>query len=193
MSEDEGEMFFLEYWSFDQTIRLPSVEDSNLTMGRDVSTLDSRQSIEKRDCLGARTNASMTLPFLPPLLVHTEQLMSPNPFFRRLIRTPLARLNQRDFVCPSGTASCASIGQPDICCPTGDTCQLVTGSNLGNVGCCAAGQQCSGPVQNCQTGYTPCPGSQGGGMKSVPITILQAKHYRIRMLRTRISMRRCRM
>lgn len=43
-------------------------------------------------------------------------------------------------VCPSNApVSCTNIGQPDWCCPTGNTC----GWNGGSVGCCAWGSSCS--------------------------------------------------
>ena len=164
MSEDEGEMFFLDYWQFDRTEDTLRADDPYQSIREGSAMLDPQMNVKEKSQIDRMANASMSIYYLPPVLLHAEQPTTPNPLFRRLLRTPLARLDRRDFVCPSGTSSCASIGQPNICCPTEDTCQLVSGSALGNVGCCASGQQCSGAVQNCQTGYTPCPGSSGGGM-----------------------------
>lgn len=42
--------------------------------------------------------------------------------------------------CPSNApVPCSNIGQPEWCCPSGNTC----GWNSGSVGCCAWGQSCS--------------------------------------------------
>lgn len=83
----------------------------------------------------------------------------------------LSRLHVRDvllgrqFKCPDGTSSCASIGAPDVCCGTGSNCVNVnSNTDAGSIGCCPQGQTCAGPVR-CDTanGYTSCPGSSNGG------------------------------
>ncbi|KAL2430837.1 hypothetical protein ABEF95_013834 [Exophiala dermatitidis] len=44
---------------------------------------------------------------------------------------------KRGFQCPSGTTACTSIDRPNSCCATDSTCQLVTDTGLGDVGCSA--------------------------------------------------------
>ncbi len=99
----------------------------------------------------------------------TDQVLSPlrpiteNDFFSRIrIRDILLG---RQFACPEGTASCTSIGAPDVCCFTGSTCiNTNSNSDAGSIGCCPNGQTCAGPV-HCDTsaGYSSCPGSSNGG------------------------------
>ncbi|CAI6338280.1 unnamed protein product [Periconia digitata] len=73
-------------------------------------------------------------------------------------------LMQRDFKCPSGTNDCSSIGAPDSCCGTSQTCISIQDTGTGPVGCCSEGQQCEGSI-SCDTanGYTSCPNSPNGG------------------------------
>jgi progranulin len=70
---------------------------------------------------------------------------------------------KRAFNCPSGTSSCSSIKRPTSCCGNGETCQIITDTGLGDVGCCPDGEVCSGEVSSCASGYTPCSPSIGGG------------------------------
>lgn len=72
-------------------------------------------------------------------------------------------VNKRDFQCPAGSKSCTSINRPSSCCGTEETCELVEDTGLGDVGCCPQGQQCSGNIGTCQSGYQACPASMGGG------------------------------
>lgn len=80
------------------------------------------------------------------------------PLFERSV--PLA---PRDFQCPAGTKACTSIDRSDICCGTDETCVQVEDTGSGDVGCCPAGQDCSGTIGSCWEGYTTCPSSLGGG------------------------------
>ncbi|KAL1899865.1 hypothetical protein Sste5346_002731 [Sporothrix stenoceras] len=75
----------------------------------------------------------------------------------------LARLQRRQWGCPSGTSSCQSIGYPYSCCTTDETCYKVKDTGLGPVGCCPAGQTCGGAVSDCTSDSTACPESLGGG------------------------------
>ena len=75
--------------------------------------------------------------------------------------------------CPANApVSCINIGQPDWCCPSGNTC----GWNSGSVGCCAWGQSCKPstsvstarhrsqpPRCQCADPCAPCAGSNSGG------------------------------
>ena len=136
MSTNESEMFFLEYWQFEDYIL------QNITSNKAWS--DHKSSLLQ-----------------PPFRVQLgPQPLTPNSLYRKLLSAPLLR---KGFQCPTGTSSCASINRPDSCCPTGDQCQAVTDTGLGDVGCCAAGQNCAGQVGSCAAGYTACPANLGGG------------------------------
>ena len=138
MSEDESEMFFLEYWQF---------EDGDMSLRK--TSGEASESLHEPPRLQ------------PPLRIQMHhQPLTPNPLYRKLLKTPLLR---KGFQCPAGTSSCASINKPDSCCPTGEQCQSVTDTGLGDVGCCAAGQNCAGEVNACAAGYIACPASLGGG------------------------------
>ncbi|KAI1363791.1 hypothetical protein F5Y08DRAFT_230891 [Xylaria arbuscula] len=82
----------------------------------------------------------------------------------RRARDALARLQGRDFSCPSGTHVCSNIDEPNYCCTDGTTCFVVENApDAGNVGCCPDGQSCGGSVASCADGNTPCPAEEGGG------------------------------
>lgn len=130
MSNDEGEKFFLDYWSF---------HDSNeRSMG----------NITDSDPARPRQIQPRSYPYQPAAFPNLARGLS---------------LFQRDFQCPAGTSSCTSINRPSSCCASGDTCELVQDTGSGDVGCCPQGQTCSGVVGSCQSGYTACPASLGGG------------------------------
>ena len=156
MSDDAGEMFFLEYWQFNDE---PSILELSATRhsGRPLLR-DNGPSQEEEDVRGLR-NASLPYPLQPPFSLHAEQ---DHPILRRLPRA-LSLLGDRAFQCPTGTSSCTSISRPNSCCPSGEICQLIEDSGEGDVGCCRQGQSCSDEVAGCQQGYTSCPGSAGGG------------------------------
>ncbi|KIW05229.1 uncharacterized protein PV09_03767 [Verruconis gallopava] len=145
MTDDEEEMFFLDYWQFE--------EDENM------------QCPNARRSLPAEfANETLDRGLLPPLLAHSN-----SPSQRRLQdRIPIfARSNifARDYACPSGTYSCVSIDRPYSCCLTGEVCVSVQDTGLGDVGCCPQGETCNGKVAACNTaaGYKSCPGYSGGG------------------------------
>ena len=154
MSEDESEMFFLEYWQFQ--------EQEGLSMGQ----IDRRRPPDiERLRREEQENGNSSIPLLPqlPFLLHSEQPTTPYDLFKRLPLGLFPSLDKRDFQCPTGTSSCTSINQPMSCCPNGNTCVVVQDTGLGTVGCCPGGQTCSGEVQGCSAGYTACSSSSGGG------------------------------
>ncbi|KAL9089930.1 MAG: hypothetical protein Q9159_002287 [Coniocarpon cinnabarinum] len=172
MSDDPSEMFFLDYWQFE-----PSVLESTSQSQEPEAHLRRRGNRDTSlDPLDRRrlsllsspppasddnlelTNATLLTPPLPPLRPHT----SPE---HPLLRRTLPQLFKRAFSCPTNTSPCASINRPDSCCGASETCTLIDDTGIGDVGCCPAGQQCSGFISNCQTseGYTSCPGSPNGG------------------------------
>lgn len=161
MSDDEGEKFFLEYWSFG--------DDPAKAVRRDpIQTVDDPH-LEDGDVEGSfeswMKNSSSPLdmsPSIPPLSLHEQESDSFLRIVGRQLKIPrnvLLPFLKRDFKCPSGTFNCTSINHPGNCCNNGDTCKLV---NDTNVGCCPQGEHCSG-VTPCISGYDSCPSSLGGG------------------------------
>ncbi|KAI5778289.1 hypothetical protein EDC01DRAFT_712929 [Geopyxis carbonaria] len=67
------------------------------------------------------------------------------------------------FECAAGTSSCRDIGQESYCCDEGTTCAVIADTGYGTVGCCPAGQKCSGPLTGCGAGKQTCPDALGGG------------------------------
>ncbi len=156
MSDDEGEMFFPQYWRSQPEIQ--GTKDARRLRGRDLSlALNIDPYISNKP-----TNASIPQLLQAPFSLHTEQTLRDHPILGRLPRA-LFSVQKRDFHCPTDTSACGSISRPNSCCPTGDACQLITDTGQGDVGCCPQGQGCSGQVSQCEQGYQSCPGSAGGG------------------------------
>lgn len=146
MSGDEGEMFFLDYWQFEEA-------------GDELHSPSRRDDESWTRSIPADTTNNTLGELFPPLLLHSNGLdqstfgLSPRSLFAR------------DFQCPSGTNNCSSIDHPYSCCATGETCVSVADNGIGNVGCCPAGVKCTREVAACDTsaGYKSCPGSTNGG------------------------------
>ena len=136
MSDDPGEKFFLDYWSFESSFE----ELGNVT----TKHTDAAQS-----------------DLDPPVPLHSDQNISSVPILARYARTNF--FDKRGFQCPTNYTACTSIGQPDSCCANGQTCLLITDTGLGDVGCCPDGQSCGGSLSTCAPGYTSCPNNPGGG------------------------------
>lgn len=136
MSDDQGEKFFLDYWQFDDQTSASLHPDDNHSI---------RRSVNPPPLL---FNASASEELLPPILLHGRSQHIPY----------LQRLFARSYQCPTGTNSCESIGQPDSCCATGETCMNLSGSDGATVGCCPSGATCGGQVGLCNidAGYTSC-------------------------------------
>ena len=132
MSVDEGEKFFLHYWDFGE------------------QSLDLESNTEGRT--EEYSNFSMANLLLPAIAPHAEGEEPSRRLFGRSIF-------QRAFQCPSGTISCSSIGQDDLCCEAGDTCVSLSSG----VGCCPQDETCGDAISDCTNGYTSCPNSPNGG------------------------------
>lgn len=141
MSPDPGEKFFFEYYNF--------IDD-------DYNNTTNNIKNKSNDGGTPAGTTSRLYPLRPAL-------SSPGNEEAENIPIPMLRLHGRSFQCPAGTRSCASINRPDRCCNNGDTCELVNQSNGVAVGCCPAGQSCSGIIGSCRAGYTTCSQSLGGG------------------------------
>lgn len=142
MTEDEAEMFFLDYWQFDE-------EDVPIR----------RRSLELE-----YLNQTMGDGLLAPLLLHSASSGQSH------ISNRMNYLFKRDFQCPAGTNSCESIQRPNSCCSTDETCVSVTDTGQGDVGCCPSGQSCTNAVSSCDTsaGYTSCEGTSANGGCCIP-------------------------
>lgn len=163
MSGDKGEKFLMTYWRFE----FPDPEEGG--GGRRISIPGPRRRAPESSNpdVGAG-NATIMLPLLPPFLLHaddTQTSLNPtsNNRFLRFPRGILPSLEKRGFQCPAGTSDCSFVSRPNTCCATGETCQIITDTGLGDVGCCGQGQTCSGKVTTCDAGYTSCPNNPGGG------------------------------
>lgn len=141
MSADEGEKFYLEYWSFVDAGALAGYENSTSVF----------QDLKGR---GDVDNAH------PIFLARSFPLRSASSLEQSESGWGL---ETRDFSCPSGTNACTSIGRSDRCCSSGSTCEIVTDTGSGDVGCCPSGETCSRIVGSCQSGYTMCSQALGGG------------------------------
>ncbi|OBT69728.1 hypothetical protein VE03_00855 [Pseudogymnoascus sp. 23342-1-I1] len=151
MTEDEGEMFFNEYWGFDAR------EEGGGQQGADVLW---REYQDDDDI--ALGNSSATLNFRPAFAIHEASLpLDAQARYQRSSRA-LAALLKRAFQCPTGTSACTSISQPNYCCATSESCVSITDTGLGPVGCCPSGQTCAGAITHCAAGQATCPQSLGG-------------------------------
>lgn len=155
MSLDEGEKILPHYLAF-----APEYAPAQ-------SSLEARRDLTAEEELRLASNSSATLAFRAPFGIHYgprgQGWGSDDTLWRRA-REALGRLQGRQFACPQNTASCESIGQPNYCCATGETCFTVQNApDAGNVGCCPNGQDCAGSVGACGSGSTACPADVGGG------------------------------
>ena len=159
MSDDESEMFFMEYWQYSTGPEHPEAS-FNGHGGKPLLQLNKREHLQGDGEF--LQNASISYPLQPPFLLHSERFIGDHSISRRFPRA-LAIIGERAFQCPNGTSSCGSIGRPNTCCRSEEVCQLITNTGEGDVGCCRQGQSCNGDVSGCQQGYASCPGSGGGG------------------------------
>jgi hypothetical protein len=159
MSVDEGEKFFMEYWQYDENTQSRAVE------GTETGSLRTRDLKEEIRLLA---NASTPVTFRAPFALHTEDQSGPLAYEDLRMRernsaAALAILEKRDFKCPTGTSNCSSIGYPNSCCATGETCFQIQDTGLGPVGCCPSGGNCGGTITTCASPNTPCAADVGGG------------------------------
>jgi progranulin len=141
MSSDPNEMFFLDYWEFNETSANP-----------DQCPIDESQYL-------VSLNGSSSDILRPPALLHSPHTSDSRKLARFL--APFNNLAKRDLQCPTGYSNCASITAPSVCCPTGQTCINIQNNGAGGVGCCPSGSNCANTVGPCNTnlGYQSCSGS----------------------------------
>lgn len=146
MSDDEGEKFFLHYWSF----------------GDDFSSSNiSERHLSDEDGFSPARFVAQSYPFGPSYSLGTD---GDSELFPQNYNDSANNLfEKRDFKCPTGTTSCTSIGRSDRCCGSGETCEIVADTGHGDVGCCPSWTTCSGMIGSCNNGYTACSQALGGG------------------------------
>lgn len=160
MSLDSGEMFFLEYWHFQESGG--GLAGSNHgTAGAISVPHGSVGRVDDSD--GASTNSSKPRAAELPILLHSCRHLVQPPLLARYLNIGRSPLYSRDFTCPGGTSSCASVGRPNSCCSSGLACTIIADTGLGDVGCCSSNSPCNGQVRSCPISYTACSANQGGG------------------------------
>ena len=162
MPADEGEKFYPEYWQFEGELE-PSFMDT--------STSHLRIRDEEEEAI-LQANTSAEILYRPPFALHTEHesnsvgyqdLRARKALEHRGAATALGILEKKQFACPNGTSDCSSIGYPNSCCATDETCFVIQDTGLGPVGCCPNGSSCGGTITNCNAPNTACADNLGGG------------------------------
>lgn len=164
LGTDAGEKITHEYFAFGD-------QDSVLQTGTQAKAAVEALGLltEEEEALLA-VNSSASLSYRAPLARHfddtsraldTRYSIDPWEIFRnaRIIK---ARLERRDYACPTGTSSCSAIGYPNSCCQTGATCVKIEDTGLGPVGCCPSGESCTGTIA-CSGEQQGCSSESGGG------------------------------
>ncbi|GAB1313915.1 hypothetical protein MFIFM68171_04125 [Madurella fahalii] len=172
MPPDQGAKFHHSYCAFS--------DDDDVfrsAPAKPFAAIAARTAYEEDDSLRLAANSSAELALRPPFVVvsgreeqdeHQAAADSASDsdsawaLFRRAA-SALAFLERRQWSCPSGTASCSSIGYPNSCCQEGERCVEVPDTGLGPVGCCPQGVTCGGGVSGCADGSTACASEIGGG------------------------------
>ncbi|PGH12343.1 hypothetical protein AJ80_06753 [Polytolypa hystricis UAMH7299] len=171
MSEDEGEKFWLEYWKF-ESLEAYEQGDGDLKEKHGSKRDVFRQrgvlhgSVEMGE-LGVNTSLLTPAFSLHAAEYDQERTLSRPWVFARSLFSPAynkKRKEKRNFKCPADTSPCTSIKRPNSCCGTGDRCQWIEDTGLGDVGCCGSQDDCVGNgVRDCPDGYSSCPENSGGG------------------------------
>lgn len=146
MSDDEGEKFFFDYWSFGDVSSTGNISERHLS---------------DEDGFSPARFVAQSYPFGPSYSLGSG---GDSQFLPRENNDSTNNLfEKRDFKCPTGTSACTSIGRSDRCCGSGETCEIVADTGHGNVGCCPSWKTCSGMIGSCKSGYTVCSQALGGG------------------------------
>jgi len=184
MPADEGAKFHHEYCAFPEHHHMADFtgnQDQNQGQRFSLDSPAAAQAARRwapddgvLGDTGATGNASLLLSYRSPISPHFDYSEADSllpekrddaggwNLFRRS-RDALARLQRRQWSCPTGTKNCASIGFPNSCCETDETCVEITDTGLGRVGCCPAGATCGGTISGCADGNTACASEIGGG------------------------------
>lgn len=163
MSPDAGEKLLHEYYAFgEEQVAQVGAQAQPAMLAKGV--LD----VEEEELLAANSSASISFraPFAPHFDSHlaargNEGAASGWRLFQRA-KDAVARLEKRQFACPTGTSDCSAIGFPNSCCQAGTECVQITDTGLGPVGCCPDGISCTGSIA-CSGSQQGCPSDIGGG------------------------------
>ncbi|POS75680.1 GPI anchored protein [Diaporthe helianthi] len=153
MSPDAGEKLLHEYYAFgpdEEVVAQVGSKAQPATFARAV--LD----VQEEELLAVNSSASISFraPFAPHFGSHLtaredESGLSGWHLFQRA-RDAVARLEKRQFACPTGTSDCSAIGFPNSCCQAGTECVQITDTGLGQGcpsdiggGCCIEGFVCA--------------------------------------------------
>ncbi|KAJ6142793.1 hypothetical protein N7471_002246 [Penicillium samsonianum] len=132
MSDDEGEKFFFDYWSFGDVSSTGNIAERHLS---------------DEDGFSPARFVAQSYPFGPSYSLGSG---GDSQFLPRENNDSTNNLfEKRDFKCPTGTSACTSIGRSDRCCGSGETCEIVADTGHGNVGCCPSWKTCSGMIGSC--------------------------------------------
>lgn len=164
MSPDAGEKLLHEYYAFGPDEEVAQVGSNAQPATFAKAVLDA----EEEELLAANSSASISFraPFAPHFDTHLtvrgdESGASGWHLFQRA-KDAVARLEKRQFACPTGTSDCSAIDFPNSCCQAGTECVQITDTGLGPVGCCPDGISCTGSIA-CSGSQQGCPSDIGGG------------------------------
>ncbi|KAG8158665.1 hypothetical protein KVR01_011787 [Diaporthe batatas] len=164
MSPDAGEKLLHEYYAFG-----PDDEVARVGSNAQPATLANPVlDIQEEELLAANSSAAISFraPFAPHFDSYLASRADESPatgwhLFQRA-RDVIARLEKRQFACPTGTSACSAIGFPNSCCQAGTECVEIADTGLGPVGCCPDGIECTGSIA-CSGSQLGCPSDIGGG------------------------------
>lgn len=164
MSPDAGEKLLHEYYAFGQEEDVVQVGTQAPPAMLAKGVLD----VEEEELLARNSSASISYraPFAPHFDSHlatrnNEDAASGWHLFQRA-KNVIAKLEKRQFACPTGTSDCSAIGFPNSCCQAGTECVQISDTGLGSVGCCPDGISCTGSIA-CSGSQEGCPSDIGGG------------------------------
>lgn len=161
MSDDPGQKFYMHYWAYGEDLPQANTPD----VVPPARLLRTRDEEEEAVLLA---NSSAAISYRAPFALHTDEsfvlrhLEVRGRIPGRDASAALAALQKRQFACPTGTSDCSSIGYPNSCCATDETCFQIQDTGLGPVGCCPNGDSCGGTISGCNSPNTPCAEDQGG-------------------------------
>lgn len=164
MSPDAGEKLLHEYYAFGGEVEVAQVG----TQAQPAMLAKGVLDVEEEKLLAANSSASVS--FRAPFAPHFDSQLAARRnegstsgwhLFQRA-KDVVARLEKRQFACPTGTSDCSAIGFPNSCCQAGTECVQITDTGLGPVGCCPDGISCTGSIA-CSGSQQGCPSDIGGG------------------------------
>ncbi|KAJ0120129.1 GPI anchored protein [Diaporthe amygdali] len=133
MSPDAGEKLLHEYYAFAQEEEVSQIG----TQAQAAVLAKGVLEVEEEELLAANSSASIS--YRAPFAPHFDSRLATRGnedgasgwhLFQRG-RSVIARLEKRQFACPTGTSDCSAIGFPNSCCQAGTECVQITDTGLG--------------------------------------------------------------